>query len=393
MTLQLAQINPAMLTPIIQRVLDSSDAVLGDWQMSPLPHTVINPVSGGLHRVSGSAHVGAETQPWSVILKIMHLPLPHASVEWNSSDDPTHFNYWQREFLIYQSGLLDQLAEGLAAPRCFQALEQPDGSCWLWLEDIHGTLAPEWSLERYGLAARHIGRFQGSFLIDRSLPTASCLSRGWLQTRVAGFAPHIEQMHEMELWKHPLLREAFPQPIVERIQRLWNERAHVFAALDRLPQTLCHLDLYPPNLFARQDQQGNDQTVLIDWSFAGMGAVGQDIGNLVPDTLWMMHVPIESLRELEHFVFNGYAEGLHDVGWHGDVLMLYLGYTAGFALAYSFLIGWLLKIARDPEAQGRIEQRWQRPFSAILAQRAPIIYHALDCADEARLLIDALGVS
>ena len=70
--------------------------------------------------------------------------------------------------------------------------------------------------------------------------------------------------------------------------------------------TLCHQDLYPPNLFARRGAHGHDQTVLIDWSYVGLGSAGQDIGNLVPASVWMGYVPADALAALEQLVWDGY---------------------------------------------------------------------------------------
>ena len=100
--------------------------------------------------------------------------------------------------------------------------------------------------------------------------------------------------------------------------RLWAERETLLAALDDLPLTLCHQDLYPPNLFARYDVHGRDQTVLIDWSYLGHGPLGQDIGNLVPDSVWIGYVPAAALRVLEQVVWNGYLAGLETEEWEGD---------------------------------------------------------------------------
>ena len=52
--------------------------------------------------------------------------------------------------------------------------------------------------------------------------------------------------------------------------------------VESLPRTLCHLDCWANNAIAADD--GTD--VLVDWSFAGDGAVGEDPGNWVPDTLF-----------------------------------------------------------------------------------------------------------
>ncbi len=51
-------------------------------------------------------------------------------------EDQTHWNYWKRETLVYQSDLLETLPEGMVAPRCFGWVELPGNIAGLWLEDV-----------------------------------------------------------------------------------------------------------------------------------------------------------------------------------------------------------------------------------------------------------------
>ena len=49
-----------------------------------------------------------------------------------------------------------------------------------------------------------------------------------------------------------------------------------------MPPTVCHLDVHPHNLF---DGDGVDDTVLVDWAFVGIGALGEDPANLIVDAV------------------------------------------------------------------------------------------------------------
>jgi hypothetical protein len=84
--------------------------------------------------------------------------------------------------------------------------------------------------------------------------------------------------------EQPLVRAWFPSP-----RSTGSERCapinRASRQLDRLPRTLCHLDLHR-NLFA----DGDDCTVAVDWSFVGIGAIGEDAGNLVADAVLDFHV-------------------------------------------------------------------------------------------------------
>src|SRR5438309_3595584 len=87
----------------------------------------------------------------------------------------------------------------------------------------------------------------------------------------------------------------------------------MLARLEAGPQTLCHLDFHPGNLFG-----GESETVVVDWAYCGLGALGEDAGNLVPDTLLDGFVAADRGAELEQVVWDGYLAGLADAGWPGD---------------------------------------------------------------------------
>jgi hypothetical protein len=49
---------------------------------------------------------------------------------------PSDWNYWKREALVFQSGILDDWKGDLVPVRCYDVVEQPDDSVWLWLEHV-----------------------------------------------------------------------------------------------------------------------------------------------------------------------------------------------------------------------------------------------------------------
>jgi hypothetical protein len=91
-----------------------------------------------------------------------------------------------------------------------------------------------------------------------------------------------------------------------------RDQESFLVALERMPHTVCHLDLHPANLFGR-----DDETVLIDWSFVGLGSIGEDAVNLVPDAVLDFHVPPEEVADLYDLVLGGYLEGCGTQGGPG----------------------------------------------------------------------------
>src|SRR5207244_3774720 len=69
------------------------------------------------------------------------------------------------------------------APLCFEVGGRA-GLVWLWLEDVADQVGPCWPVARFALAARHLGRLNGTYLAARPLPDYTWLQRTLLRWRV-----------------------------------------------------------------------------------------------------------------------------------------------------------------------------------------------------------------
>jgi hypothetical protein len=293
--------------------------------------------------------------------------------------------YWKREFLTYASGLLDALPPGVRAPRCFGAEERPDGTAWLWLEDLGEDAGPAWTLDRYALVAQDAGRLNGAYLSGRPLPAVPWLSAGVARAIAERFGRGIERLPELA--GHPLVRRQWPDPgMAERIARLWRERERFFRALAGLPQTLGHLDLFRRNVFVGRAPEGRDETVAVDWAFLGTAAVGEEIAPLVCASTAHADADPARVRELGELSFAGYLTGLREARWHGDARLARLGYTAGVIRYGLAAIG--LVAALEPEVAAQAERAWGS-FGDQLDRYAAVQRYTLTLADEARTLMDA----
>ncbi len=116
---------------------------------------------------------------------------------------------------------------------------------------------------------------------------------------------------------------------------------------EALPRTLCHLDVWPHNLIRRPD----GEVVFIDWAFAGDGALGEDVGNLVPDAVFDELLPHERIDELDERLTSAYLRGLHASGWAGDERVVRLGICAA-AVKYDWLVVRTLEQARAERLVG-----------------------------------------
>lgn len=312
-------IDALTMTRLVRQVLGRDDTELVGWQHHQFQSLLGPAALSKVFRLSGTARVGGETRPWSLILKALTRPADPAPAGWD------------REILAFRSGLLDDLPAGLVAPRCF-AIEERADAVWLWQEDVAEQPEVRWPIARFALAARHLGRFSGRSLVAGQLPEAPWLSRDVLRERAngnaafwAGQAPIADQA---------LLDRMFPDGLLDRARRVWEERHLLLAALDRLPQTLVHGDADRRNFFARRDANGADVTAAIDWAWLGVGALGEDLVNLIAgSTLWFQAEPRE-LPDLTEACLESFEAGLADAGAADDARWASVGFAVGAALRY-----------------------------------------------------------
>lgn len=368
-------IDRAVLAPVVGRLLGSERAEIVDWTCETLLGGFITSVrGGGVYRFSGTARIDEVMTPWSVVLKVKVA---------NSLDAaPTDPYYWKRDCLAYQSGLLNDLSGDLVVPRCFGTVERSDDEVWIWLEEVADVHGGEWPASRYGLAARHLGQFSGSYLGGRPLPTYPWLSqqrqRRWVNRN------HDKLARYSGVEDHPLVRRSWPGDHAARVLRLWSERELFLDTSDRLPQVFCHLDFFRRNLFARRGGDGREETIVIDWEFAGVGAIGQDASQMAPLS-YLFHEYDGSLASLGELVFEGYMAGLQDSGWDGDPRLARLGYAIAGALRSLYPVG--VDVVTSPGWRQQVEEQFGCPIEQVLDRWAEMLRLTLDLADEARSLL------
>jgi hypothetical protein len=212
-----------------------------------------------------------------------------------------------------------------------------------------------------------------------------------LRQYVAQAAPALSLLRDS--LDHPLVRRSYPGDASDRLFRVWEERDLYLDALDRLPQTMCHLDLFGRNLFARKTSHGDDQTVAVDWAFAGRGAIGEELVPLIIASVMFYGVGMDKAQALEDIVFEGYLEGLHDAGWRGDARQVRLGYAAAASLRYRCAgdLGRFLPIMLDERLHGIAQQTFGRPIEEVADFWAQVASLFGGTIDEARELIDTLA--
>jgi hypothetical protein len=207
------------------------------------------------------------------------------------STDAACWDYWRREPEVYADlRLRESLAyTGLDLPTA-EVQEHSDGAS-LWLEDVVGVAGADFSLADHVVAATGLGRWQGRPM----RPVPGWASHRFLRDYSTSRPVDLSLVDDDDAWVQPLIRDAWPGDLRAGWQRLLAHREQLLALMERLPRALCHLDAWVSNAIRRP----TGEVVLLDWAFAGDGAIGEDLGNYLPDAVFDLFWPAERLAELE----------------------------------------------------------------------------------------------
>lgn len=377
---QIETISQEKLEDIVKSNFQYKIVEITTWSCSPINYPILHPNTGGIYRFWGDAYNhNNEKQTWSLIIKVVHLKI--------NDNQPHKRNFWKREALAYKSGFLDSLPNSLKAPMCFDVEEKSEDTIWLWLEEITDIFSSYWPLTYYSNVARNLGHFNGKYL--QRIPTYSWLAKNCLRTWVEDNSYIIDVIECRDLWKQPIIQRNFPVPIIDDILRLWTNREVLLNALDQLPQTLCHGDAYPPNLFAVRNKEGY-KTVAIDWTYIGIGAIGEEISQFIVGSLMWFKIDVTEALKLEQIVFKNYIEGLRESGWNGNEKQVRFGYTASAALGWGIAGLFWLNEPLNEKKYAFWEKRWGHPIDKIIGQWAKVTYFLISLADEAQSLLKFL---
>src|SRR5262245_4159355 len=378
-------LDRAALTPVVRRALGRATAEPVDWECRPLHYPRAWQTTAGVHRVRGTARDRGERVPWRLVLKIAGAPPAGGPIHGPSvgTREPGSLNYWKREAELFRDGVLDAVRGDFAPPACYGVDEPDPETARIWLEEVDEAVGPDWPLERFVLAARHLGAFNGRYLVGAPVPAHPSFTPDYVRadltvgrsTRAALMAPAV--------WAEPAVRAALPPGVVDGYARLWAEQAAFLGVLARVPRVFCHRDAFRNNLIARRLPDGREQTIALDWALSGPGHLGEDLWKLVTVTLLFMRAPCGA-RELDGAVFAGYLGGLRDAGWRGDARLARLGYAAT-------AVWWVppqvaLLVLRDPAVAASVAKAVGHPVDEVRARAVELIRFGLDRADEAARL-------
>jgi hypothetical protein len=369
---------------------DFSEPSIDDWvprdavtamvgrpvEVTLLAHNPLNAVTGGIWRVRGARR--------SLVVKAVTDGRDHAGPHWwAASREDRHWNSWRREVLAYREHLSECFEpDGVGAPALVAADETHDGAVVLWLEDVRGRTGPDLEVDDLVALAHALGRAQGR-LCTAGGWDRPWLSRYYLREYSASKPVDVAVLTDDRAWAHPRVARHLGE-LRTGIVALHARRRRLVTIAERCPQTLCHLDMWPPNTVRRPD----GSFALLDWAFCGSGALGEDIANLIPDSVFDLFLPATCIDELALRAEEAFLLGVHEGGWHGDPRWVRLGIRAA-AVKYHWLA---VRMLVDPDHEMRIVYGGRRAAAdEVYAARAAGLRVLCRWADEAEALADDLG--
>jgi hypothetical protein len=211
------------------------------------------------------------------------------------------------------------------------------------MEHILDRSPRRWGIDEFVFAAEQLGRTTGSWLSSGIKLDYPWLSRALAHTWSEGLAP------SEEVWANEYVKRAWSSQMRERLMAVWDERARLNAALQRLPQTFAHFDSQRRNLMIRARPDGEDELVAVDWAWCGIGPVGADAAILIGNSMILYDADPKMGAQLDEAVFQAYLVGLRTTGWTGNTDEVRLAYAATNALFCGVTAPHLLSVVTHPE--------------------------------------------
>ena len=310
------------LSSAVSRALGSRVEELLDFRREPLAYDAFL-ANRSVSRLQGKAAAAKGPMRWSLIEKVTEGPGIASAYLYDNG---------LREFRAYRSGLLDDLAPGLGAPKAYGLVEDADGRLTLLLEDLHLDGHPMADDDVLSVA-RHLGRFAGQWV--GRVPQHPWLFTGWIDRhgQPESVGPTLGRLRAL---RSRAVIEARIGWRIEEAVELIEQQAAIGSLLRQLPQTLCHHDAVGANVFHRR-RDGKEQTVLLDWEMIGPGPVGADLASLIFSSARRGDLPAAKASDLLPAALDAYARGMGDAGAEPNALTLRLAVQAAIGLRWALV--------------------------------------------------------
>lgn len=377
------ELDASVLEPVVRNVLRRPGATVSAFDIRPIEYSNVDPDRRLLMRVTGEAVDAGGAAAWSVVLKAFRRPSDAGA----TVDEPTHYDYWAREPEFFASGLWTDIGPGLRSVRCHGIDRRAPDEVWIWLEALAESNPGHWPSDAFERAAEDLGRFAGSYVAGRPLPTESWLAdTRSVQVQYSILRPNMRDPILAALESPPTTSRAAASAFGTTRDRAvlrdaFLQQIELLDAIDRSQRALCHNDTMAPNLFVGFTPSGGPDTKAIDWALVGVGPVGGDLGHLVAGSACFFRAASDALHELDRRTFEAYLAGMADVGAVVDANAIRLASLVTVLAQWSAVVAIHLISALDP-AEEWVEGFWDRPRQEVVQQFVPLLAFLTRRAEE-----------
>ena len=145
-------------------------------------------------------------------------------------------------------------------------------------------------------------------------------------------------------------------------------------------------------MWSRSLQTGEEELIGVDWAFTGIGALGNDLGELIGTSMFFFEYSPTDAETLEAAILEGYLAGLADNGLTLDARLVRLGYLISLSVWMGLqLPGWSAWML-SPDSEFNVQAMYGRKAEDVLAGWVQLDSFCLDRADEARTLIQQINL-
>lgn len=308
-----AGLDDAALAAVVARGLGVADVQVLSCDVEVADYDIEALTTAGRYWVRGTAQHATGRLPYAFFVKVVQSwtrtryfeMVPEHLREVAAAGLP-----WRNEPDVYRSDLGDRLPDGLSMPEAFSVVDLDDESAALWLRAVEVDSRP-WTPEIFSRAAYLLGRLAAS---PRVRPLNLIGSQDVVRRYGHGRVEHqvVPTLRNEELWRHPLVAEAFDSELRTRILAVADALPGILAELDSAPLGTAHGDASPRNLLVEQGRP--NAFVLIDFGFWSQAPLGFDLSQLLLGEVQLGERPATELPELEKACLDAYVAGLQAEG-------------------------------------------------------------------------------
>lgn len=344
------KINLSVLQDCVRSTLKERDVLITNWQIEPIGVRKFNFTTAGIYRLHGTALKRNQELPWSLVLKIIQ---PEA----DEMNHPQHHNYWKREGLVFQSGVLHHIPNFIQVPECYMVEEKSETEVWIWMEEVKEDNNGSWSLDDFSFIAHQLGRFHGAYTTDKfTLPNFEWVCQNWLQSWIKGCDHYA--VNPANYFPSLEGNDTEMDTMMKKYMSIRQQEKTYLNALHTLPRTLSHHDMSQQNMYIRNSEE-NRELILIDWQYMSNSAIGEDLGKLFGVAMSQEDIPVNKAWECQGHLFNHYLQGLREAGWNGEARVARYGFATSVAYRSAWEVPKLLKLKVENTDQEAIEKYTQ----------------------------------